>query len=167
MKKVDFWKSLPGSKKRYVMLAVIVAALIYPGYQLVNHYLSDRTSHTTLTFLKTDTNIITKAEATYEMNFGEGNLQMTNNLEESLPNGCLSSIVELDTINGSTVSNAELKIYYDDSNFKENELDIALAKIENGVLVKENFKIDVMENYISASVQGEGKWCLADISSIK
>ena len=63
MKKDDFWKNIPNNKKRYILLAIVATALIYPGYQLVNHYLSDRTSYTTLTFFKTDTNIITKAEA--------------------------------------------------------------------------------------------------------
>lgn len=157
---------LTKNKKRIILIGIIFAALIYPGYQIIKYYTSDKSAYTSLTLLKTDTNIATTAQAYYEMGFGEGNLEMSNTVEKDLPDGSLSSIVKLDTVNGETVSKTELKIHYDDSLAPENEFDIALARIENGKYVLENFKIDTKENYVSATVSGSGEWCLADANKI-
>lgn len=157
---MNILSSLPKNKKRIIIIAILVAALIYPAYQMVKYYSSDRSAYTSLTLLKTDTNIATTAEARYEMAFGEGNLEMSNSIEADLPPESLSSAIELSTSNGAEVSRVELKIFYDDSLAPKDEFDIYLAKSDNGKYVREDFKINTEENCVSAIVSGQGKWCL-------
>ena len=149
---------------KLVFLIIICAVVAYILYVMISHYTADREAQVSLSFTADSSNIMTKANATYIMKDGEGQLIMeTNEKTNTLnPDGMIGKVFEIRSI-GKSVSKATLTISYSDENLNYDENQIKLMRIdENGKANIYNSNLDTKNNTVTAEFFDGGMWYLGN-----
>lgn len=150
------------------MLAVIVAFI---GYQMIGYYTKEEKTSVSLDFSVSDKNIASKVTCDYTMKQGSGRIELSKDFSDStaLPNGCLSSFVEIFSSDGKELSKAGLTFAYDEKYLDISEDNLVIVRISENK--KEAYpvetKIDKEKNTLYADTSAVGKWAIADKSQIK
>ena len=147
--------------KRLIFYAIMAGIFAYLAFIMISFYSSDRVGMVKLSYKASEENIITSAYATYKMKHGEGQLNLSQNMdiESNKPENAVSHAVILST-EGKTVSEVELELEYDES-FADEDCIYLVIQTENG-FEESDFSIDKEKNIIKITCSGNGVWYLAE-----
>lgn len=148
--------------KKLIFYAIMAGIFAYLAFVMISFYSSDRVGMVKLSYKASEENILTSAYATYKMKHGEGQLKLSQNIDEEInkPQNAISCAVILKT-NGKTVSEVELEVEYDQT-LADEDCIYLVKQTENG-FEECDFSIDKEENIIKTKCQGSGVWYLAEI----
>lgn len=182
--------NLKSDKTKKMIFAFLIACVaVYFVYILITYIMTDKTGEVQLSFKTDETNILSKAAATYSLKDSNGRLIMSSGeeteinpdenqssdmtadssakKEKKLPDGIISTPVRLKTTGGS-VGDVKLEFTYDISLMSIDKNSIALVKINSSRTNEEiNFKNDTENNKISATADADGTWVLVNKSIFK